>query len=102
MADLGKSYQWLERAGLKDSIEALIIAAQEQALSTRSIEAGIYHTRQDLRCRRCREASKTVQHIVAGCKMQTGTAYTERHNQVASIVYRNICTMYGLDPPKSR
>ena len=34
--------------------------------------------------------------------MQAGTAYTERHNQVAGIVYRNICSEYGLDPPKSR
>ena len=39
---------------------------------------------------------------MAGCKIQAGTAYTERHNQVAGIVYRNICTVYGLDPPKSR
>lgn len=29
----------------KDSIEALIMAAQKQALSTRSIEAGVHHTR---------------------------------------------------------
>ncbi|KAK7906619.1 hypothetical protein WMY93_015231 [Mugilogobius chulae] len=47
VADLKISYQWLERAGLKDSTEALILAAQEQALSTRAIEAQIYHTRQD-------------------------------------------------------
>ena len=102
MADIRKSYQWLEKAGLTDSTEALILAAQEQALGTRSIEAGVYHTRQDPRCRLCKEASETVQHIVAGCKMQAETAYTERHNQVAVIVYRNICSEYGLDPPKSR
>lgn len=33
--------QWLEKAGLRDSTEALIMAAQEQALDTRSIEEGI-------------------------------------------------------------
>ena len=33
------------------STEALILAAQEQALGTRSIEAVVYHTRQDPRCR---------------------------------------------------
>ena len=26
----------------------------------------------------------------------------ERHNQVAGIVYRNICTQYGLEVPKSQ
>lgn len=47
VAEIRKSYQWLEKAGLKDSREALIMAAQQQALSTRATEAGIYHTRQD-------------------------------------------------------
>ncbi|CAJ0940348.1 unnamed protein product [Ranitomeya imitator] len=83
VANKEKSYQWLEKTGLRDSTEALIIAAQEQALSTRSIEAGIYHTRQDPRCKLC---SETIQHIVAGCKMQAGTAYTKRHNQSESLV----------------
>uniref|UniRef100_A0A3Q0T2E5 Aminopeptidase n=1 Tax=Amphilophus citrinellus TaxID=61819 RepID=A0A3Q0T2E5_AMPCI len=34
--------------------------------------------------------------------MQAGTAYTERHNQMAGIVYRNICATYGLGLPKSQ
>ncbi|KAK7930437.1 hypothetical protein WMY93_006832 [Mugilogobius chulae] len=102
VADLKKSYQWLERAGLKDSTEALILAAQEQALSTRAIEAQIYHTRQDPRCRLCKEAPETVQHITAGCKMLAVKAYMERHNQVAGIVYRNICAEYGLETPRSK
>uniref|UniRef100_A0A3B3HR86 Carbohydrate sulfotransferase n=1 Tax=Oryzias latipes TaxID=8090 RepID=A0A3B3HR86_ORYLA len=59
VADIKKSYQWLERAGLQDSTEALILAAQEQALSTRAIEAQIYHTRQDPRCRLCKEVACT-------------------------------------------
>ena len=48
----------------------------------------------------CKDAPETVQHIVAGCKMQAGSAYMERHNQVAGIVYRNIWTQYGLEGPK--
>ncbi len=66
VADIGKSYQWLERAGLKDSTEALIIAAQEQALNIRSLGAGVYHTRPDPRCRLCIDAPETVQNITAG------------------------------------
>ena len=60
------------------------------------------HIRQDPRRRLSKEASQTVQHIVAGCKMQAGIAYIERHNQVAGIVYRNICAVYGLEVPKSK
>ena len=102
VADLGKSYQWLEKAGLKDSTEALIMAAQEQALSTRSVEAGIYKTRQDPRCRLCKEHPETVQHITSGCKILAGNKYTERHNQVAGMVHRNICKEYELETPASR
>ncbi|TWW67382.1 hypothetical protein D4764_02G0004230 [Takifugu flavidus] len=102
VADIEKTYQWLTKAGLKDSTEALIMAAQEQALSTRAIEARVYHTRQDPRCRLCGDAPETVQHITAGCKMLAGKAYMERHNQVAGIVYRNICTEYGLEVPGTR
>ena len=54
-----------EKAGLTDSTEALILAAQKHALGTRSIEAGVYHTRQDSRFRLCKETSEPVQHIVA-------------------------------------
>ena len=44
VADVEKCYQWLQKAGLKDSTEALIMAAQEQALNTRAEEAGVYQT----------------------------------------------------------
>ncbi|XP_078030986.1 uncharacterized protein LOC144466922 [Epinephelus lanceolatus] len=66
VADIKKTYQWLENAGLTDSTEALIIAAQEQAQSTRAIEARVYHSRSDPVCRLCKDAPETVQHIVAG------------------------------------
>ena len=42
VADIRKTYQWMEKAGLKDSTEALIMAAEEQVLNTRSIEARVY------------------------------------------------------------
>ena len=102
MADINKSYQWLERAGLKDSTVALIMASQEQALNTRAIEAQIYHTRQDPRCKLCKESPETFQHITAECKMLAMKAYMEHHNQVAGIVYRNICAEYGSETPGSK
>ena len=101
VADLSKTYQWLEKADLKDNTEALILAAQEQALKTRAIEAKIYKTRQDPKCRLCNEQDETIQHIISGCKQLAGTAYTERHNQVANMIYREICEFYNLETPKN-
>lgn len=33
------------------------------------------------------------------CKLQAGTTYTEQHNQVIGIMYRNIWNIYGPDVP---
>ena len=100
VGDIEKSYQWLERCDLTANTEALIMAAQEQALPTRQIQAKVYHTRTDPRCRLCKEHPETVQHIVSGCKQLVGTAYTERHNHVAGLVYRNLCAQYGIRQPE--
>lgn len=59
VTDIKKSYQLLEKSGLRDSSEAQI-AAQKQELSTRSTEVGIYHTRQDPRGKLCKDAAETV------------------------------------------
>ncbi|TWW73235.1 hypothetical protein D4764_15G0006290 [Takifugu flavidus] len=45
VADIKKTYQELEKAGLEESTEELIMAAQELALSTRAIEARVHQTR---------------------------------------------------------
>ena len=95
VADIEKSYQWIENAGLKESTGALIMASQ-------SNRGQVYHIRQDPRGRLCKKASETVQHIVTGCKMQTGMEYMECHDKVAGIVYRNICVEYGSEVPKSK
>ena len=46
-----------------------------------STDAGVYNSSQDPRL--CRDASLTVEHMVAGCTLHAGIAYTEKHNHVA-------------------
>lgn len=69
----------------------LIMAAQEQALSTRSIQTGVHHARHDSRCRLCKDIPQSIRHITVRCKTLAGRVYTEHHNQVSGIVYRNLC-----------
>ena len=44
---------------------------------------------------------ETVDHIVAGCSALAPTDYTDRHNQVASIIHWDICRRFGV-PLESR
>ena len=81
----------MKKADLKDNTET-----QEQALNTRSIEFAVYHIRWDPRCRLCKEAPETAQHIAAGCKRQAAMAYLVSHNQVACIVYIYCDTIYYI------
>ena len=48
-------------------------------------------------CRMCSVGLETVDHIVAGCSALAPTDYTDRHNQVASIIHWDVCRHFG-DP----
>lgn len=71
------------------------MAAHEQVLST--IKDRTLPQLTELKLQTVTGAPETIQHIVTGCKIQAWTAYPERHNQVAGIVYWNICVAYGRE-----
>ena len=100
VADMAKTYQWLTWSSIRPNTESLIMAAQEQALNTRAIACEIYHTTQDPRCRMCMQHKETVAHLTSGCSKMASTEYTERHNQVASIVYNALCAEYNIQHNK--
>lgn len=62
------------------------MAAQEEALNTRSIEAWLYHTRQDPKCKLCKDTPETIQQTTTGCNMLPDRVYMGRNNHVAGIV----------------
>ena len=84
-------YSWLNKSNIRANTKALIRAAQEQALNTRAVTRKIYHTVQDFKCRLLKQHAETVAHITVGCSKLSGTGYTKKHNNVASIVYKAIC-----------
>lgn len=74
-AGIKKSHQWLEKNTLEDCTEALIMAAQEEALSIRSIELGLYHSQQDQSYRLPKGAPETIWHIATWGKVQAGNEH---------------------------
>ena len=92
-----ETYEWLKAANLPAATEGLVVAAQDQALWTR------YYGHRDVSptCRMCSVGLETVDHIVAGCSALAPMDYTDRHNQVASIIHWDVCRHFGV-PAESR
>lgn len=80
--------QWLENARLKESTEEIIKTAQEHTLSKRSQVQAVQRFPQD-------------KQVTAGRKIIASREYMKCPNQVTSIVYRDICTGYGLEVQRS-
>ena len=99
--DMKETNGWLKAANLPGATEGLVLAAQDQALRTRYYEHHILHRDVSVTCRLCSAGLETVDHIVSGCSAIVPTEYTDRHNQVASIMHWNTCRHFQV-PVKSR
>ena len=100
VTDEEHAYKWMKTTGLKIETEALITAAQEQALNTKQHQAKVLHTTKDPTCRLCKSANETVTHILAACPKLAQTEYLKRHNAVAAVIHKNICDEYGIETAK--
>ena len=63
VADMARTYKWLNKSNIRVNTDALIMAAQEQALSTRAVAHKIYHTVQISKCQLCKQHARTVAYI---------------------------------------
>ena len=76
--DTKETFGWLKAANLPGATEGLVVAAQDHALRTRYYDHHILH----------RDVSPT-------CPVAP-TDYTDRHNQVASIIHWNIYRLFQV------
>ena len=86
------THEWKE----KRETEALIIAAQDQALRTNYIKATIDKFQIDAKCRMCRDKNETVRHIVSGCSKLAQKEYKKRHDNVAKAIHWDLSGKCGF------
>ena len=99
--DIKETYRWLKSSNLPAATEGLVVAVQDQALRTRYYERNVLHQDVSPTCHLCSVGLQTVDHIMAGCSALAPMDYTDRHNQVTSIIHWDICRHLGV-PVKSR
>ena len=94
--DRKKSWLWLKNGDLKKGTEALLMAAQEQAIRTNYVKHHIDKSRDSPSCRMCGEKGETVSLIICECSILAQKEYKRRHDNVARIVHWEICKKYDL------
>ena len=95
--DQTKTWQWLSKGDLKVGTEALLCAAQEQALRTNYIKHRIDKVKDSPLCRLCGKRGETVQHIISECEKLAQREYKRRHDKVAKKVHWDLCVRSGLE-----
>lgn len=76
--------------------EGYVMAAQENALTTRNYCATIVKDGGTDRCRMCGSYAETVQHLVGACSAMAQTDYRRRHDRMGLRVYWEVCGKLGL------
>ena len=97
--DEEESNRWLKSAGLKSETEGLIVAAQDQALKTKYMQAKIIKMAQIPTAEYVDDSKKQLDHITSGCPELAKTEYVHRHNKVATYVHWNICRNFDINVP---
>ena len=91
-----KSWEWLSRSDLKAGTEALLCAAQEQAIRTNYVKHYVDKSSDSPLCRMCCKRSESIQYIVAECEKLALRDYKRRHDNVAKKVQWDLCRKHGL------
>ena len=95
--DKEKSWYWLSRGDVKVETEALLCAAQEQAIRTNYIKHHIDKSIDSPMCRMCGKCGESVQHIVSGCEKLAQKEYKRRHDNVAKKIHWDLCKRHDLE-----
>ena len=77
---------WLLKGFLTAETEGFLVAAQDQALSTRAMQH-IHSVAVSPLCRLCGSCNETIEHIVSGCSFLAASQYLRRHNNVAKYIH---------------
>ncbi|RWR99206.1 uncharacterized protein B4U79_10239, partial [Dinothrombium tinctorium] len=90
-----QSTLWLKAGYLQPETEGFVCAIQDQVFPTKYYQKTILKT-DDGKCRLCKTADESLNHLLAGCSTLTSSDYLALDNQVAKIIYQQIAKRCGL------
>ena len=90
--------KWLQRSGISRqvAIEALLFAAQEQAIPTNLIKHRIFGQEDvSLLCHLCGLCDETIDHLI--CSFIAQSAYKHRHDNVTKFLHWKLLDQYQFN-----
>ena len=77
----------LQNGDLKRETESLIVAGQNQSITTSLVKAKIGKSQGDSLCRMYRKVDDSIDSIVSGCSKHAEKEYKRRHDNLGKIVH---------------
>ena len=81
---------------MKTETDAMLGAAQEQAIQTNYVKHKIDKIAQSPLCRMCGKKNERISHIVSECEKLAQKKYKRKNDNVTRIVHRKFCGKYIL------
>ena len=92
-----KTWTWLRKGNLKRETESLLIAAQNNTISTKHIKTRIDKTQQNSRRRLCDDRDETINHIISKCSKLARKEFKTRHDWVDKVIHWELRRKFEFD-----
>ena len=92
-----KTWTLLRKGNLKRETESLLIAAQNNAIRTNQMIAGIEKTQENSKCMLYGDSYETINHIISECSKLTQKEYKTRHEWVGKVIHLEMCKKFKFD-----
>ena len=67
LVDIEQAYRWLKYGEIKGETESTVVAAQDQAISTKYFKNKILKKEIESKCWLCKQHEETIDHLTSGC-----------------------------------
>ena len=93
------SHAWLLDGRVQARTEAMIMAAQDGVILTRTFRSRVMGKAISPVCRVCKGRPETIGHILSSCAPLQWTMYKERHDKVLFQIVRMLAVKFGIVLP---
>jgi hypothetical protein len=87
----------LKFGDIKGERVSIIMAAQDQAISTNYFKAKILKQDIESTCCLCKQYEETIDQLISGCLTLAKNEYVIRHDKVCTLLHYSICKKLGIE-----